>query len=179
MTFWYWLHCFPQSHFCWCLTLPLKHLVYVLACLIAQLNFKFSFVCIFVLFCVVIDGTKGLFIYCFCYLFFCRALTFVGLCFSYFSMSFCMLVFISYQVACEEGLLLKMLAILYVMCTVHELYLYSRDHIFIYICDRPPQTSSKVGINFLNKISCNLSKTNESKMFSVLAGGKRLKYHYF
>ena len=48
------------------------------------------------------------------------------------------------------------------------------------IGDQPLQTSSKVGINFLNKISFNLLKTTpESKRFSVVLGGKQLKCHYF
>ena len=43
---------------------------------------------------------------------------------------------------------------------------------FCHICDHLPQTSSTVGINFLNNISFNFIKNKENNRFTTLGGGK-------
>ena len=52
------------------------------------------------------------------------------------------------------------------------------QELFPTICDNPLQIVSKVGINFLNKISFNLLKTRESKRFSIFIGRKSLNCLY-
>ena len=52
------------------------------------------------------------------------------------------------------------------------------DNLVVSACDCLSQSTIKVSVNFLEKISFYL-KTNESQRFSVFIGGKRIKYHLF